>query len=375
MLLVKKGTIQLPLHPGHAPHWLVKRMEKLSYAISKLIVDEHGPHDFMRRMSDPLWFQAFGCVLGFDWHSSGLTTVVTGVLKQALKPDVHRVMLAGGKGRKAVNAKNDIASACEAFNLSDSKLNELQYASRISAKVDNAAVQDGYTLYHHTMLIAEDGSWSVAQQGMNPDTRMARRYHWIADSIESLVNEPHSGIISDSVNVHALDMTSRLSEECRKTCVDIVNSNPSNVISSVQRLPVKNSLDQWVGSQPSNVEAYSMPWKLDWDLFRRVYDVKPRNYEELIAIKGVGPAAVRALTLVAELVYGARPSWKDPVKFSFAHGGKDGVPYPVDRRTYDKSVKILMDAIEGAEIERETRLKSLRRLALYSQTLFPNQLA
>ncbi|MGH9909387.1 MAG: DUF763 domain-containing protein, partial [Nitrososphaerales archaeon] len=130
-----------------------------------------------------------------------------------------------------------------------------------------------------------------------------------------------------------------------------------------------------VGSQPSNVEAYSMPWKLDWDLFRRVYDVKPRNYEELIAIKGVGPAAVRALTLVAELVYGARPSWKDPVKFSFAHGGKDGVPYPVDRRTYDKSVKILMDAIEGAEIERETRLKSLRRLALYSQTLFPNQLA
>ncbi|MGH9909302.1 MAG: DUF763 domain-containing protein, partial [Nitrososphaerales archaeon] len=140
--MVKKGTIQLPLHPGHAPHWLVKRMEKLSYAISKLIVDEHGPHDFMRRTSDPLWFQAFGCVLGFDWHSSGLTTVVTGVLKQALKPDVHRVMLAGGKGRKAVNAKNDIASACEAFNLSDSKLNELQYASRISAKVDNAAVQD-----------------------------------------------------------------------------------------------------------------------------------------------------------------------------------------------------------------------------------------
>jgi hypothetical protein len=348
-------------------------MERLSYAISKLLIEEHGQHEFLRRMSDPLWFQAFGCVLGFDWHSSGLTTVVTGVLKQALKSDTHGVMFAGGKGSKAMNTVNDIAAICEAFNLSDAKLNELAYVSRISAKIDNAAVQDGYTLYHHTMLLAEDGSWAVVQQGMNPDNRMARRYHWLADSIESFVNEPHSGIISDSIHDNTLNMTSRLSEECRKTCVDIANSYPSNVISSVKRLPIKNSLDQWFESKPANIEAYAMPWKLDWDLFRKVYDVKPRNYEELIAIKGVGPSVVRALALVAELIYGARPSWNDPVKFSFAHGGKDGVPYPVDRRTYDKSVKILMNAIEGAEIERETRLKALKRLAAYSYTLFPNQ--
>lgn len=372
MVLVKKGTIQLPLHLGHAPQWLVRRMEKLSYAISKLIVEEHGQHEFLKRISDPLWFQAFGCVLGFDWHSSGLTTVVTGVLKQALKADTHGVMLAGGKGAKAVNTVNDIAAACETFSLSDAKLNELVYASRISAKIDNAAVQDGYTLYHHTMLMADDGSWAVVQQGMNPDNKMARRYHWLADSIESFVNEPHSGIISDLTSEQVLNMTSRLSDECRKTCVDIANSNPNNIASSVRKLPIKNSLDQWISST-ANVEAYVMPWKLDWTLFRKIYDVKPRNYEELIAIKGVGPSAVRALALIAELIYGIRPSWNDPVKFSFAHGGKDGVPYPVDRRTYDKSVKILMDAIEGAEVERETRFKALKRLAVYSQTLFPNQ--
>jgi len=359
--------MQLPLHNGYAPKWLVRRMESLSYAISKLIIEEHGQHEFLKRISDPLWFQAFGCVLGFDWHSSGLTTVVTGVLKRALKPDIHGMMLAGGKGSKAVNTPNDIAAICEVFNLSDAKLNELIYTSRISAKIDNAALQDGYMLYHHSMLTAEDGSWAVVQQGMNPVSRMARRYHWLCDSIESFVNEPHSGIISDSTNDQTLNMTSRLSEECRKTCVDIANSNPINVISSVQRIPIKNSLDQWFESKPENIEAYAMPCKLDWARLRRVYDMKPRNYEELIAIKGVGPSMVRALALVAELIYGARPSWNDPVKFSFAHGGKDGVPFPVDRRTYDNSVKILMDAIEGAEIERETRLKALRRLALYLQ--------
>lgn len=369
--MVKKGTIQLPLHPGHAPQWLVKRMERLSYSVSKLLIEEHGQHEFLRRMADPLWFQAFGCVLGFDWHSSGLTTVVTGVLKQSLKPDVHGVMLAGGKGKKAVNAKHGIANICETFSLSDNKLNELLYASRISAKVDNAAVQDGYTLYHHAFLLAEDGTWTVIQQGMNPDNKMARRYHWLSDSIESFVNEPHSGIISDAASDQALDMTSRLSEECRKTCVDIVNSNPNNVISSVQKLPRKNSLDQWFDTQQVSVEAYAMPWHLNWDLFRRVYDVKPRNYEELIAIRGVGPSAVRALALIAELIYGAGPSWKDPVKFAFAHGGKDGVPYPIDRKVYDKSIKILREAIDGAEIEREDRLKALRNLARYAKTLYP----
>lgn len=372
MALVKKGTIQLPLHPGHAPQWLVKRMEKLSFAISKLLIEEHGQHEFLRRMSDPLWFQAFGCVLGFDWHSSGLTTVVTGVLKQSLKPDVHGVMLAGGKGKKAVNAKHDIANICETFSLSDNKLDELLYASRISAKIDNAAVQDGYMLYHHTFFLAADGSWAVVQQGMNPDNKMARRYHWLSDSIESFVNEPHSGIISDTASEKTLDMTAGLSEECRKTCVDIVNSNPNSVISSVRRLPIKNSLDQWFGSQPTDIEAYAMPWHLDWELFRRVYDVKPRNYEALIAIRGVGPSAVRALALVVELIYGTSPSWKDPVKFSFAHGGKDGVPHPVDRKVYDKSIKLLMEAIEGAEIEREVRLKAPRRLAVYARTLYPD---
>ncbi|MFQ5920723.1 MAG: DUF763 domain-containing protein, partial [Nitrososphaerales archaeon] len=383
--VVKKGTMQLPLHGGHAPRWLISRMERLAYAISKLLIDEHGQQEFLRRISDPLWFQAFGCVLGFDWHSSGLTTVVTGVLKRSLKPDRHGVMLAGGKGRRAVNAKHEIARICDScFHFPASRIDELLYASRLSAKVDNAVVQDGYTLYHHAFLLAEDGSWAVVQQGMNPDDRTARRYHWLADSVASFVNEPHSGIISSLARGRALDMASGLSEECRKTCVDIANSNPGNVASSVQRLSARDSLDRWLASDaddddrdgrratgtPAKIEVYSMPKRLDWGLFRRIYDLKPRNYEELIAIRGVGPSTVRALALVAELVYGARPSWRDPVKFTFAHGGKDGVPYPVERKTYDKSIKILMDAVEGAEIERDLRLKALRNLCRYRDNLF-----
>jgi hypothetical protein len=347
-------------------------MKKLSFAISKLLIEEYGQQEFLRRMSDPLWFQAFGCVLGFDWHSSGLTTVVTGVLKESLKSDVHGVMLAGGKGGRGVNAKKEIESICERFDLSEDKMNELLYASRLSAKIDNAAVQDGYALYHHTVLTVEDGSWAVVQQGMNPANRMARRYHWLSDSVESFVNEPHSAIVCDAFSDKTLDMTSMLSEESRKVCVDVVNSNPNNVISSVRRLPIKDSLDQWTGNEPMDIEVYAMPWHIDWGIFRRVYDIKPRNYEELIGIRGVGPAVVRALALVSQIIYGAKPSWKDPVKFSFAHGGKDGVPYPVDRKVYDRSIKVLMEAIEGAEMEREHRVKALNRLSAHCRTLYPD---
>lgn len=368
--MLKKGTMQLPLHYGHAPQWLVKRMEKLADATCMLLIMEHGRREFLRRISDPLWFQAFGCVLGFDWHSSGLTTVVTGVLKQALKPDVHGVMLAGGKGKSAVNAKHEIATICENFNISGDKTQELLYASRISAKVDNAALQDGYSLYHHAFLLGEDGSWAVVQQGMNADSRMARRYHWASDSLQSFVNEPHTGIISDSLSGMALDMTAALSAECRQVCVDVANSDTNNIRSSLERLPRKDSLDRWIGHD--GIEAYAMPWNIDWNLFRRVYDIRPRNYEELLAIKGVGPSAVRSLALIAQLVYGARPSWNDPVKFTFAHGGKDGVPYPVDRSNYDRSIRFLAGAVEGAELESRTKINALKRLEAYARTLYPD---
>jgi len=357
-------------------------MVKLSNAISKVIVDQYGEHEFLRRLSDPLWFQAFGCVLGFDWHSSGVTTVVTGVLKQALSVDTHGVCITGGKGRKSRETKNDIPRLAERYyNLSSAKVEGLLYASKMAAKVDGAAVQDGYSLYHHVILFDKDGDWTVVQQGMNPDNMMARRYHWISDYVKSFVSEPHAGIICAYKNSKTLNMTSTQSEESQKVSLELATGNTENLRSSILKV-TKNSfqgklptLDRWVSENDyDHIEHYAMPRRLNWNLFKKVYDIQPRNYEQLISIPGFGPAAVRALSLIGEIIFGTKASWEDPVKFNFAHGGKDGVPYPVARKTYDKSISYLMSAIEGAEIKREERITALKKLANYSTRLFPQAL-
>lgn len=368
-------------------------MKKLSFAISKVIVNEYGQHEFLRRLADPLWFQAFGCVLGFDWHSSGVTTVVTGVLKHSLNEDVHGVSIAGGKGKRSREAKNEIPNLAEKhYNLSSAKMENLLYASRMTAKVDNSAVQDGFSLYHHVIAFDDEGNWTVVQQGMNRTNRMARRYHWISDTVKSFTSEPHAGIISNFKNPNTLDMTSVDSAENQKISVELATSNIDNVKSSVRRIivdycPQLNdiTLDKWIAgdnnfhkdipvSDPmkkvQNSEHYEMPRRLNWDVFRKIYDIQPKNYEELISIPGIGPAAVRALSLIGEIIFGTKASWQDPVKYNFAHGGKDGVPYPVARKTYDKSIGYLSSAIEGAEIERQERVQALMKLADYSARMF-----
>ncbi len=387
---MKTSIINLPLHDGHAPSYLIRRMIKLSYAISKVIIDEYGQQEFLRRLSDPLWFQAFGCVLGFDWHSSGVTTVVTGVLKQSLKYDIHGISIAGGKGKQSTETKIDIPRLAEKnYNLSSTKINNLIYASKMAAKVDNAAVQDGYALYHHIILFDERGNWAIVQQGMNSTNKMARRYHWISDSVKNFICEPHAGIISEYKSPYALNMTAFGSKDNQKICVDLANADVDNLKSSVYKLTTatdRNTLDNWINSDNeygeykiSNnncerlIKKYEMPRRLDWALFKRIYDIKPQNYEQLLTISGVGPATVRALSLIGELIYGTKASWEDPVKYNFAHGGKDGVPYPVARKTYDKSISYLFSAIEGAEIERAERIDALKKLAKYSNSIFNNK--
>ncbi|PWU81353.1 MAG: hypothetical protein DLM72_07540 [Candidatus Nitrosopolaris wilkensis] len=220
--MLESSPINLPLHGGHAPSYLIRRMVRLSYAISKVIVAEFGQQEFLRRLSDPLWFQAFGCVLGFDWHSSGVTSVVTGVLKQALNEDVHSISIAGGKGKKTIETKNDISKLAEKhYNLSSSKIDNLLYASRMAAKIDNAALQNGYSLYHHVILFDEHGNWTVVRQGMIPNNKMARRYHLVSDYLKSFVSEPHAGIISKCKSPETLNMTSIDSAENQKICVEL----------------------------------------------------------------------------------------------------------------------------------------------------------
>lgn len=385
--MLASATINLPLHGGHAPPYLVKRMVKLSHAISKVIVDQYGEHEFMRRLSDPLWFQAFGCVLGFDWHSSGVTTVVTGVLKQALTVDTHGICIAGGKGRKSQETKREIPRLAEKhFNLSSAKTDSLLYASKMSAKVDVAALQDGYSLYHHVILFDKNGDWTVVQQGMNPRNLMARRYHWLSDYVKSFVSEPHAGIICASKNSYMLNMTSAHSQENQKVSVELATSDTENLRSSITKVTKNHvqttvTLDKWVTENDDYwleteqddylADHYEMPRRLNWNLFKKIYDIQPRNYEQLISIPGFGPAAVRALALIGEIIFGTRASWQDPVKFNFAHGGKDGVPYPVACKTYDRSISYLSSAIEGAEIQREERIIALKNLAAYSARLFP----
>jgi hypothetical protein len=387
---LKSSAIDLPLHGGHAPPYLIRRMIRLSHAISKVIIDEYGQQEFLRRLSDPLWFQAFGCVLGFDWHSSGVTTVVTGVLKQALKADVDGISIAGGKGKKSTTTKKDIPELAEKYyNLSSAKINDLLYASRITAKVDNAAVQDGYSLYHHVIFFDQHGDWAIIQQGMNPINGMARRYHWISDNVKSFILEPHSGIISEHKSANVLNMTSIDSADNQRTCVDLATGNTDNLRSSVSKVSSVlasmrgDTLDRWFISNSASedehngnnnfIEHYEMPRKLNWDLFKRIYDIHPQKYEQLISISGVGPATVRALSLIGEIIYGSKASWQDPVKYNFAHGGKDGVPYPLARNIYDNSIRYLSSAIEGAEIERDERIQSLKKLAEYSARIFNKQ--
>jgi uncharacterized protein len=334
-------------------------MIRLSRAISKVIVDEYGQQEFLRRLSDPLWFQAFGCVLGFDWHSSGVTTVVTGVLKQAMSPDLHGISIGGGKGKMSTTTKNDIPELAEKYyNLSSIKIKNLLYASRMAAKIDNAAVHDGYSLYHHVIFFDRYGDWAIIQQGMSHINRMARRYHWISDSIKSFVLEPHSGVISEHKRSRVLDMTSINSTDNQRISVDLATGNTDNLRSTVSKVSSvltsmqRYTLDRWFNSNSAYedehignknfIEHYEMLRKSDWNLFKRIYDIHPQNYEQLISIPGVGPATVRALSLIGEIVYGSKASWQDPVKYNFAHGGKDGVPYPVARNVYDNSIRCLL---------------------------------
>ncbi len=366
----RTGIAELPLHEGKAPRWLFERMVKLAKAITAVIIEEYGTSEFLRRLANPHWFQAFGCVLGFDWHSSGLTTVVMGALKEALSKENLGIVVCGGKGKVSLKTPEEIITHGEKLGLSTSTLSKLVYASKMSAKVDNTAIQAGYPLYHHTFIIAEDGRWAVVQQGMNVEDRTARRYHWLSEKVESFVVEPHTAIVGDVVKERVLDMTARSSEGCRKVSVDLVREHPRKLYRLVKSLrdPRQAALEKWVEVKPRRIDVLVMPRTINWEAVKRAYEIQPRNYEEFLAIEGVGPSTVRGLALISELIFGEPPSWRDPVKYSFAFGGKDGVPFPVRREDMDKATSILEQAIREAKIGEKEKMQALRRLKLLLST-------
>lgn len=377
----RKGIANLPMHTGHTPRWLWERMVKLSKAISEVIIDEYSQVELLERISNPYWFQSFSCVIGFDWHSSGTTTTTCGALRAALKPEEHGIAVLGGKGKNSRKTPGQIEKEGDIFNINSSKIDNLVKSSRLSAKIDNSCIQDNYTLYQHNFFLTEKGEWAVVQQGMNTDTKYARRYHWMSDEFDKFLEDPHTGISCDKKRKETLNMASKESKNVQKISVDLINDNPEHLRKYFRpKDPSQTTLFDFIGKQEdfsnfNNQEEFTLPQHhpilnmdlsdREFEVLKKAYEIQPEKYEDLIMLKGIGPKKIRALALISDIIYGEKASWKDPVKYSFAHGGKDGFPYPVDRKTYDNSIRTIKDAVYQAKLDEKDKINAIKRLNKY----------
>jgi hypothetical protein len=357
-------------------------MTRLAREIATHIVAHRGPDEILRRLSDPFWFQAFGCVLGFDWHSSGVTTTVTGALKEGIKGLEHDLgfYAQGGKGATSRKTPGEIATRCESLSIDPAPL---IYASRMAAKVDSAGVQDGYQLYHHTFFFTRAGHWSVVQQGMSDQSRTARRYHWLSESLQSFVNEPHEAICSDT-RTATLNLVSAEHDPIRQASVELAAGSPARVIDVVRRYSDRRDARPRLPFDEDGAPTLDMPARhalllSDVDPHRlhtvllATYDRAPENFETLLGMEGVGARTLRALALVSEVIWGTPASTRDPARFAFAHGGKDGIPFPVDRDTYDRTIDVLHAAMAHARVDRSEKLDALKRLGRFAKQTEPVQ--
>jgi hypothetical protein len=334
-------------------------MVKLAREITIHVTAEYGPEEMLRRLADPFWFQAFGCVLGFDWHSSGVTTTVTGAVKEGirgLEKDLG-FFAGGGKGAVSRRTPDEIVSACDSLSIDP---RPLVYASRMSAKVDSAAVQDGYQLYHHAFFFTPAGTWCVVQQGMNDDNGMARRYHWLSNRLESYVNEPHAAVCAEA-QAPTMNLVAAESAPVRSSSTELARQKPDVVLAAIRELPVLT-----MPRRHAVLLADVNPQYLQ-KILLKTYERSPDDFETLLGMEGVGGRTLRALALVSEIIYGTPASTKDPARFSFAHGGKDGFPYPVDTGTYDTTVEVLRAAVTKAGIDRSERVAALKRLVKFGE--------
>ena len=382
--MIQRGIATFTLDYGKCPRWLFERMVKLGREIIEVIVEEYGSDEFVKRISDPVWFQSLGTVLAFDWNASGLTTILTAALKEAIRGEESDlgIFICGGKGKTSRKTPEEITNWGEILSLPERQVNDLVYSSKMAAKVDSSLVQDGFQIYHHSFFFSKNGSWTVVQQGMNIANQTARRYHWHEKAeIEktgtknnqsekkfNFVLEPHSGIASQIKTV-VLNLTAKESQDNQKISAEIARDNYQNLIKDIKiirkhsseiskmiSLKIKNQTATFLKLenkefywQPVLLEDFSKSRYLEkilWQITQR----KPKNYEELVSLKGVGPKTIRALSLVAEVIYGAEASYRDPARYSFAHGGKDATPYPIDRQTYDSTIDFFEKVVRKMKI-------------------------
>jgi hypothetical protein len=360
---LRTGIANLPLHSGKCPRWLFEKMVELGRVLVELLVIEAGPEEVLLRLSDPFWFQALGCVLGFDWHSSGLTTTVCGALKEAVRGRERDLGLfvCGGKGATALKTPEEILRLGDRHALAVNP-EALVRASRLTAKVDQAALQDGYDLYHHTFIFSVHGAWTVIQQGMNPDAQRARRYHWSSRACRDFVVEPHTAVCCDAKGL-TLNLVARESEAARKSLPALAQEKPDRLVADLKRiqervldLPDRHRL-LLTDLNPARLRT----------VFEKSYLRPPPDFLGLLETPGVGARGIRALSLIAELIYGTPASYRDPARFAFAHGGKDGIPFPVDRTTFEHSIRVLRRVVERSRLGLSDKRAALGRLARFAE--------
>lgn len=342
----------LPLHYGHVPPWLAERMTLLGGAIVEALVIEYGRPEVLKRLSDPMWFQAFGCVLGMDWHSSGITTSVMGALKRALNTKTRElgIFICGGRGKHSRQTPQELLKIANQTGLNG---DALVRSSKLAAKVDNTALQDGFQLYLHNFIVTSDGEWAIVQQGMNDASGMARRYHWHSTQFQTYLDSPHAGVTGVNQGL-ILNLAHKEAESTRNSIVKLAAENPDKMMSEIRRIVMPRHHD---------VRASDVNMKRLGAALMLAHETSTTDFESLLLLQGVGPRTIQSLTLVSEVIYGSPTRFNDPARFSFAHGGKDGHPFPVPLKVYDETINVLKSAVDKSKIGSTDKQKAIRQLS------------
>jgi hypothetical protein len=354
----RSGTADLPLHGGRVPQWLAQRMTRLGTGITEAIVHDYGTSGFLSRLSDPFWFQAFGAVMGMDWHSSGITTSVMGALKRGLAPRANELGLyiCGGRGRFSRNTPNELRLLGERRGFDADKLVR---TSKLTARIDNNAIADGFQIYLHNFVVTANGEWAVVQQGLNDQTGMARRYHWHSASVRDFVTEPHTGIVGENLGT-IMNLVDTQAKPAQSALLEIAHERPEKTLQAARHLQLPAHHE---------VRAKDVDLKRLGAVLAVAYERDLHDFAELLLLENLGPRTLQSLALVAEVVHGAPSRFSDPARFSFAHGGKDRHPFPVPLKTYDEALNVLRKGLDAARVGDKEKLDAFRRLNRFVQNV------
>ena len=354
----RSGFADLPLHNGRVPEWLASRMTMLGTAISESVLYHYGAPELLSRLSDPFWFQALGAVMGMDWHSSGITTSVMGALKRGLNPRAHElgIYVCGGRGRHSRNTPDELRAIAERCGFDGETLAQ---TSRLTARVDNNAIADGFQIYLHSFVVSTKGDWAVVQQGMNASTRLARRYHWHSAAVRDFTCEPHTAIVGETQGT-IRNLVDERARPARDAMLSLTRDTPSRLLAEATRLKMPSHHD---------VRAEDVDLVRLGAVLAVAHDRDLKTFADLLLLEKLGPRTLQSLALVAEVVHGTPTRFRDPARFSFAHGGKDGHPFPVPLTTYDESISVLRRSLDAARVGRTEKIDGMKRLDNFVRTI------